>query len=524
MGGVPTARAQSAIAAAVQELSPRRVNFVCVNVGPKYPMEYVAILQNMIARNVTNMENPCAFWCVTDRAHELPEGVYPIAHDPALPGWWQKVRLFSPEMPWAHGDRCVYFDLDVAITGRLEDLCERKGIAKDYGWPTYNSSLMVWDHGEHREIWDRFTPDIIDRSPGPLVSPDLLPKHVPNGGDQEWITEIGGWDLFPDEWCVSYRWQAKNWPPAEAKVVQFHGDPKPADVTDGWVPNVWKIGGFTSLPEMKGVNTSEDLRLSNVRINSERDLPWFTTFREQERTCVVCCGAPSMKDHLADIRAHQKRGAKIVSVNNSWRLLLASGVNPDVHVMLDARPENVEFVKGAPKSLRFLLASQCHPAVFDALQGYDVGVWHNNFDNGAEKLREILDPWWNEGPNQRPCILVPGGSTVGLRCLWLAAYSGYRTIHVYGMDSSYAEDGTHHAYAQGLNDGETVIDVVMAAKRYRAALWMVRQAHEFQQTWKDLLEYEAEPGVKRPVNVFVHGTGLVPDIYRALRAELMERA
>ena len=497
-----------------------RVNFVCVNVGPRYGMEYVAILRDMVLRNCTLMEHPQAFWCVTDRKDELPEGVNAIPAPEGLPGWWAKVALFSPEMPWAEGDRGVYFDLDVAITGRLEDLVERKGIARDAGWPCHNSSVMVWDHGEHRDAWERFTPEVMTRSPGPIVPANLLAAGMVNGGDQEWLTEVGGWEEFPPEWCVSYKWQARSWPPNGAKVVIFHGDPKPADVTDGWVPNVWKIGGFTSLPEMKGVNTTEELRLSNIRENSKRDLPWFTGFRDDGSTAVIVCGAPSMKDHVAEIRWHaRQKKTKIISVNNAWRFLVENGVTPRIHVMLDARPENAAFIEGLPAETRLFLASQCHPSVFEAAEGRDVVLWHNGFGDMSQ-LWEELKPYHDT----HPILLVPGGCTVGLRALWLCAFSGFRRIHVYGIDSSYSGDA-HHAYPQALNDGEATVEASLHGKTYRCAPWMLRQADEFQQTWRDLRAYQSGPGAPvEPVSIHVHGTGLIPDIAKALKAQERDAA
>lgn len=495
------------------------VNFCMVWVGDRYGVEYPTILADSIIRNASNLDE-FALWCVTDRPSELPEGITPIPPPDWLPGWWAKCALFSPDMPWDEGDRVIYFDLDVAITGRLEDLAETKGIIQDWHWPCYNSSVMAWDHGDHRQIWDLLTPARLKRKAAPALR-DLLPKGQVNGGDQEHITEVSKWDVFPPDWFVSYR-DAKAWPPNRCKAVIFHGSPKPHEVTDGWTPNIWKCGGLTSLPEFKGVNTSEDVRLEHVRLSVQRDLEWFTGFRDEGRTCVIVGGAPSMKNHVADIRwwARQKK-ARIVSVNNAWRFLVENGVTPDVHVMLDARPENAEFLRGAPKSMRVLLASQCHPDVFDvaAEQGLEVVLWHNGYDKGNEKLQEILSPWWDRGPNQRPCILVPGGSTVGLRTLWLAAYSGFRTIHLYGIDSSYTSSGAHHAYAQPLNDGETILDVVRGEKAYRCAPWMVRQAHEFGETWGDLLNHTELDGSPAPVTVHVHGAGLIPDIARDLRAE-----
>lgn len=498
------------------------VAFVCVNVGPRYAMAYVEILRDMVLRNASCMERPCAWFCITDRPDELPEGVNAIPADPALPGYWQKVRLFSPDMPWAAGQRAVYLDLDVAITGRLEDLVERKGIAQDAGWPCVNSSVMVWDHGEHRDVWERFTPEVMTRSPGPIVPARLLAKHMANGGDQEWITEVGGWETFPREWCVSYKWQAKDWPPNESKVVIFHGDPKPDAITTGWVPNVWKVNGFTSLPLMTGVNTTEDLRMANIRSSIQRDLPWFTGFEDVGRTVVLVCGAPSMRDHIGDIRWHARHGAQVISVNNAWRVLAENRITPRIHVMLDARPENVAFVRDAPADMRLFLASQCHPDVFDAVQGRDVVLWHNGFGDKAkmDALWEELKPW----RDVKPTILVPGGCTVGLRALWLCALSGFRRIHLYGMDSSYADDGSHHAYPQPLNDDEQVLSATLKGRTYKCAPWMLRQANEFQECWRELKRFETPGGRIEPVTIHVHGRGLIPDIAAMLKAEEREAA
>lgn len=485
------------------------VNFVMVWVGERYSADYPAILADMITRNASLLPD-MALWCLTDRPDELPEYVNAIPADPNIPAsWWHKISLFSPSMPWAQGERVIYFDLDTAITGRLEDLAEMDGIIQDWHWPCWNSSVMSWKHGEHRDVWDSFTPDVMTR-PSDVLAP-FLPKGQINGGDQEHITRVGGWRTFPREWFVSYR-DARGWPPNESKAVCFHGSPKCHEVTTGWVPNVWKIGGYTSLPVMNGVNVTHEALLDNVRVNCERDLPWFTGFGPHKGVAVVVGGAPSMKDNLSQIRAHKKRGARIISVNNAWRTLMSAGIKPDVHVMLDARRENVEFVKDAPDGVRYMLASQVHPDVFEALKDREVVIWHNGFGDN-EALRDALSPWWDDGPNQRPCILVPGGGTVGLRALWLCAFSGFRTVHIYGMDSSYHGD-QHHAYAQPLNDADTVMEVAMGEKRYLAARWMVRQANEFRTHWYDLK--------KEGVTLHVHGVGLLPDLAKSLRAE--ERA
>lgn len=474
------------------------INVVSVRVGDKYGIDYVTRLHDGIARHLDEEQR---HWCLTDKPDELPEGITAIHFNRALPGWWQKVFLFSYVMPWEQGAEVLYMDLDVCVTGRLEGLPH--GIIKDWHWPCYNSSVMRWRHGEHAAIWDRFTPDVIDRPTESLKG--LLPAGQVNGGDQEWISQVSAWETFPADMFVSYR-DAVAWPPEGCKAVIFHGSPKPDEVTEGWVPGVWKVGGYTAFPELKGMNVSHEFAYGNVKANVLRDLPWFSGFGEQDKGCVIVGGGPSMRDSLQAIKDHRKRGLKVITVNNALSYLHDRGITPDAHVMLDAREENLSMVQNAPKSVRYFLASQVHPCVFDALSGHDVVLWHNGMGSGDELL-EIIKPWFDEGPDQKPCVLVPGGGTVGLRAINLAWLSGYKKVHLYGFDSCY-QDGAHHAYGQSLNDGEPTQEVVMADKAYICARWMIRQAAEFQQQY----QYLRDRGVK----VIAHGKGLIPDMWRLL--------
>jgi hypothetical protein len=200
---------------------------LCVNIGVKYPMEYVSILRDMVRRNLQDCN--ASFACITDRPGELPEGVLSITPDPDLPGWWQKLKLFDPSL--GLDGRLVYFDLDVCITSTLNRLINTSGIIKDWHYNAYNSSVMVWNAGDHAEIWRRFNKKYIDKKP--------LNYDSPIWTDQDWMTLVGGWSTFPENWCCSYKGHAFKSPPNDCMVVCFHGEPKPHELKTGWVPDIW---------------------------------------------------------------------------------------------------------------------------------------------------------------------------------------------------------------------------------------------------------------------------------------------
>ena len=138
--------------------------------------------------------------------------------DSPLPGWWAKISLFEPGR---FQGRVLYLDLDVTVTGSLDDLASFPApfvAIRDFINPGLNSSVMAWDAEIADHIHAGFTPDIMDRF------------H----GDQGYITEqMPNAAKFPLGWCISYRGsvQPRNRVPKSARVVVFHGRPNPWEVS-----------------------------------------------------------------------------------------------------------------------------------------------------------------------------------------------------------------------------------------------------------------------------------------------------
>lgn len=182
--------------------------------------EYVDKLHAGVERNLTV---PFTFREVTEA--DLPEG---------RTGWFNKLHLLE----MFDGD-VLYIDLDVILTGNIDHLVylgqtDRSKIwaRDDWSYPatkprygkeaTINSSVMFW-HGR----WDMSGAE------------RLIPE---THGDQGIITQLFWPDrigLLPNGSIKSYKYDVRDRFAQPEPVVVFHGNPKPHQLTEGWVRRCW---------------------------------------------------------------------------------------------------------------------------------------------------------------------------------------------------------------------------------------------------------------------------------------------
>ena len=209
----------------------------CVFYGNKYSVDYVHKLENMVAHN---LQWKHSFVCLSDR--EI-EGVHTIPLPPLAKGnegWWQKVELFRPSL-FPQGSRILYLDLDVIITGSLDELIFQwapqpltmiYNFGPNRGHCAHNSSVMMWTAGDDRlnPIWGVFQ----ERS-----AEIMRTLH----GDQCWMWRVLRENIanWPKEFIQSYKYDVRpaRYPSQNARVVVFHGDPKPHQVRDEWAKSLW---------------------------------------------------------------------------------------------------------------------------------------------------------------------------------------------------------------------------------------------------------------------------------------------
>jgi hypothetical protein len=209
---------------------------------------------------------------------------------------------------------------------------------------------------------------------------------------------------------------------------------------------------------------------------------------------LIVGGGPSLTETFPDIAFKRAMGAKVFSTNATHDWLISKGIVPDYHVMLDARPENAEFVSNPHPDVNYLIAAQCHPSVFEAVVGNKVTSWCACFEDHVQDLHVS-----KQFPGKK-IMMVGGGATVGLKTINLAYLLGFRDLEFYGFDSCYRGD-ENHAYKQPLNDNEDVMQVFVKGREFKCAPWMAKQAMEFQRQAKTMKSLDC--------SITVNGDGLI---------------
>ena len=506
------------------------LKIICLNSGNYLGrgQEYVEILFDKVRRNLSD-KIEFEFLCFTDDPNPYANGIQKKPLLKNLKGWWHKLYFFKKGL-FNQGDRIVFLDLDTVIVGGLDEIVKYDGpfaTLRDFYRPNgLGPAIILWTPTKHTEyIWTHFISrwnlglreDYFSRLGGrgdQAILEDIRDLTTQFELDTRGTVYEKRWaenpvknpdilqDIFP-KMFRSYKVDCQINIPKGTRIVCFHGLPRPHEIKHGWMPHVWKVGGG-SIIELEIVpNTSEDDFEKNIRY--ALTLP-YEVLRDQYMTpredslCIVG-GGPSLKRDLDKIKTMAANGSTIWALNNTFRYLCSNGIEPDAHILLDARIENIDFVP--EKTDAFLIYSaQCHPRVLSKA-GFvtdKIITWCPSHENILKILDEV----------KIRAAIVGTGTTVGMKALGLAQLFGFKDVHLFGYDSSY-DDNDHHAYAQPMNDGQNLIDdIVVNDKRFKCAAWMVSQAEEFRTN----IGVFVEAGMQ----FTVHGTGLLPYLATTMMA------
>lgn len=122
-----------------------------------------------------------------------------------------------------------------------------------------------------------------------------------------------------------------------------------------------------------------------------------------------------------------------LAVNNALKLFTDQGKAPVYWAGCDPQAHLADFLRDAPTNTIYLVASKCHPSVFEALKNRKVIVWH------------VDDPCvWDLIEHRNP---VATSVSITLTSFGLMEMLGYRTFETWGWDGCYI-DGQDHASPQ----------------------------------------------------------------------------
>lgn len=192
---------------------------------------------------------PFQFVCVTDDAQGLDDSIrvvplwrdhahVPNPHGAAQPACYRRLKLFSAEAAELVGERILWIDLDMVLTGDITPLVDRPVdfVLLPTSAPNIpvNGSMVLLTPGAAEDVWTSFDP---------ATSPGIAQRAGCFGSDQGWIA----WHLLhgalrdkADLWRPGpkgdgiyfygehmRRAQTQAQLPDDARVVSFHGRGEP---------------------------------------------------------------------------------------------------------------------------------------------------------------------------------------------------------------------------------------------------------------------------------------------------------
>ena len=238
------------------------INIISILWGQLYDVEYVNRLYSMIERNTTL---PIRFFVFSneklDFLHpeiiQLEEPGLRIDPNQNVHNYRKEVGLCANNLGDLENQRVFFFDLDVLITGNLNDLFTYPKGDKFYiinDWNTKGNhvgqatcySFVVGTLGFVKEAFET-APNLAIEKFG-TASQEYLSAKV--------IEKTGTLNFWPEEWFQSFRYHClpnaflryfkiPHKPKPETKVLAFHGHPDLKDATEGKWPDKkklrWKI-------------------------------------------------------------------------------------------------------------------------------------------------------------------------------------------------------------------------------------------------------------------------------------------
>jgi hypothetical protein len=178
--------------------------------------------------------------------------------------------------------------------------------------------------------------------------------------------------------------------------------------------------------------------------------------------------------------------SRTLAINNALRLFVDRGLAPDYWMASDPQACVADYLHGAPRETVYLVASKCHPTVFDALRDRRVVLWHCAEPGTLDLLVGRL--------------VIQSNLTVTLCALNLMPVLGYGGLDTWGWDGCYLDD-RDHAAVQPHHRGRDITIEVGPDQRFTTTASWAAEAQEAVRLFQAI-----------PRDVTVHGGGMIAAI------------
>lgn len=247
---------------------------LCMKWGTLYPASYVNVLH---AACRAHLSGDFRFVCLADDTDGYDDGIevrpipdlgYGAQHWKS--GAWPKLSVFLENLYGLEG-RALFIDLDSLIVGDLAAFFEGDGFRAIGGGPEWRpggnpvdppllTGVFAFDLGALSHIPAEFEKDPAGAFEACKLEQVFVEKHMPQ------------WTAWPADWVISFkrhlrrpvgvdRFLGPKEPDENARIVAFHGDPRPVDVARKdagrwgkfprygrgpipWVRKYWQDNGF----------------------------------------------------------------------------------------------------------------------------------------------------------------------------------------------------------------------------------------------------------------------------------------
>ena len=209
--------------------------------------QYTAKHVNKLYHEVTqHLSIPHEFICITDDPTGVECKTIPLWNKcKALGGCYNRLYIFSEDMRELIGERFVCIDLDVAVTGSLDELFSRQedfiinqyhGNGHDFLEQRYNGALIMMSAGCRSQVWEQFEQD-----DSPQIMQQEFDARRRIGSDQAWISYVlgKGEAVFSESDGVFEFRKVQEDNRRDTRLVFFAGRRDPSLMTSGWVRQYW---------------------------------------------------------------------------------------------------------------------------------------------------------------------------------------------------------------------------------------------------------------------------------------------